>query len=182
MRKLALIVSTAAVLVTGCSGGSTTPAPTQNPTGATSSSSEGRPSPDVTFAKSLATGHGQVIELAVLAPTRSKNPKVIVLAERVRQLREPQIDQLTGWLAGQNEQLPSVKPADGGEPVKKLRSVPDTEFDKAWAAAVIEQNQATLTIAEAQNTGGTDVEMNDLAKSLAAELNAENTDLRAVTG
>lgn len=180
MRTALLVALIIAGLGTAGCGETSSPS---SSTSATSQSSESKATsgPDAVFAKNLANSHGQTIELLVAA-SRSKNPKVTELAERMRMIREAQVDQLAGWLAANNDKLPEIKPEDGGEPVKALKAVSDAEFDKAWAKAMTAQNNTAAALVTAEAANGADAEMKELAQSLIDTFTQEGKDLAALTG
>lgn len=179
MRTSLVIALTALALgvVPACGGGSTD-APPSSSASPSEQAAPAETGPDGAFAKKLAEGHGEMIQLAVAA-ANSKNPKVTDLADRIRNAREAQIDQVAGWLGSKNDTLPP-SPAEGSPAVKSLPGVEDARFDRAWASAMLLLNKQGRSLVTAHAAEGADAEMRELAQILVGELDKESAELTAL--
>src|SRR5690349_18676918 len=62
---------------------------------------------DVMFAQGMVPHHRQALEMAALAESRAKNPKVKALAAQIKGAQDPEIKQMTGWLEDWDFSVPS---------------------------------------------------------------------------
>ncbi|CAM06281.1 protein of unknown function DUF305 [Saccharopolyspora erythraea NRRL 2338] len=92
----AAMVAASALFAAGCATGGQTDTP---PPAAPHQQQSTFNQADVAFAQGMVPHHRQAIEMADQVPSRTTNPAVVGLADRIRAAQQPEIDQLSGWLA-----------------------------------------------------------------------------------
>ncbi|QUH05444.1 DUF305 domain-containing protein [Saccharopolyspora erythraea] len=113
----AAMVAASALFAAGCATG----AQTQTPPAAPQQQQSAFNQADVAFAQGMVPHHRQAIEMADQVPSRTTDPAVVSLADRIRAAQQPEIDQLGGWLAawgaagsgGHEGHDPGGQPAQG---------------------------------------------------------------------
>src|SRR5688572_3573909 len=110
--RMALVgLAFVAFVLTGC-GGSTPPAAVPAPTAVAPVFNQA----DVDFVAHMSQHHGQALVMTELAGARAKSPAVRRLAQRITQLRAPEVDQFGAWLAAWGEAGAAMPPHGiGGE-------------------------------------------------------------------
>jgi len=118
----ALLASTLAItlLLTGCGGSDDTGAAPTTGTASSSASDSASPSSngtpasgphnigDVTFATGMIPHHAQAVEMTdVLLAKEDIDPAVLALAEQIKTAQAPEIEQMSGWLTGWREPVPT---------------------------------------------------------------------------
>ncbi len=146
-------------------------------------------SDDVAFASNMIADHRQAIELLKLVPERSTNPALAALASEISAVQQPEINILKVLLVQWNENVELGDEVDGEErqagptpamPVTvddatmtKLASLRGAEFDALWLKSMISHHQGSLEIANAEIADGANADARALAKTMAAQQEAE---------
>ncbi len=148
-------------------------------------------STDQEFASQLLAHHQQLLELTDLA-AESGDPEVAAFAARLRQDRQAQADELTGWLTA-TEGLPSgsapedlvAEPSQlpgmpSAELLARLRQVRGAEFTASFKEAMTGLYDGGEQLAQAELEEGSAPEMRSLAERVLDGHDTERADLTAL--
>lgn len=145
----------ATTLLAGCSTDShvdTMPMP---------SSSIGASAEDAMFAQMMIPHHEQAVEMADLAETRASSPLIRELATDIRGAQQPEIDEMSSWLAEWGMPVQSADEAadsHGGhgmsgmltaEQLDELSASNGATFDRLFAEYMIEHHEGAVEMARA---------------------------------
>jgi uncharacterized protein (DUF305 family) len=202
MRKLIVGASAAAalVLIAGCgsSGNDTgmaghgtmnsgTPTSTSAPAAATGNNAD-----DISFAQGMIPHHAQAVEMAKLVPSRSTDPKVLGLANRIQQAQDPEIQQLTDMLKKWGSAPASASSMPGmdhgsmgggmmtAEEMKQLEGAKGAEFDRMWMQMMIKHHEGAIDMARTELSKGSSAEAKALAQKIIDAQQAEITEMQAL--
>ena len=167
----------AALLLTACNAsgpdhaGAHTPTVNSNTTGAAAGGPHNNA--DVEFATAMIPHHGQALEMADMALAKATDERVRQLATRIKAAQDPEITQMSGWLTGWRQPVPSVSghtmPMEGMmsmQDMDRLGRASGTAFDRMWVQMMIEHHQGALMMAQKELGAGQDAHAKDLAKSI----------------
>ncbi|WP_344861478.1 DUF305 domain-containing protein [Amycolatopsis ultiminotia] len=105
MRKTLVISGIAvasALALSACNSGDqpsgTQPGSSSAPAPASNQQAAGHNNDDVAFAQQMIPHHKQALDMAKMVSSRSTNPKVVDLANRIDKAQDPEIQQMQGWL------------------------------------------------------------------------------------
>lgn len=183
-RLLAAALLAGSVVLAGCSNASPT---TGAETGAAASSraaADGRHNTaDVTFAQDMVVHHRGAIEMAELAATRAQSPAVRELAARIQAAQEPEIEQLTSWLATWGEEAPmqdaagmdhhSMPGSMTEEDLGELEAAAGAEFDRMFLQLMTAHHEGAVEMARTEQAEGADPQAVDLATRIEESQTAE---------
>jgi uncharacterized protein (DUF305 family) len=146
-------------------------------------SSDAHNAADVAFATDMIPHHGQAIEMATMALTRSTNPEVRALATSIKGAQQPEILKMSGWLRQWKEPVPSASMgAMQGMHVKgmmteadmtKLNKASGAEFDKMWLSMMTDHHRGAIDMANSELAAGADSSAKALAKAIVKGQSAE---------
>lgn len=192
MKRIAFYATLAASILTlaACGGSSTTKtaATTAAPPAASSASTTFNDA-DVVFAQGMIPHHEQAIEMADVAldPSIGAGAKIKDLATRIKAGQDPEIKQLTGLLKGWNK--PVAMDTSGGhdmssmagmmsaDDMKNLGTMKAADFDKMWAAMMIEHHKGAIDMAKTVKAGGSNSEILALAEKVITAQDGEIKEL-----
>jgi uncharacterized protein (DUF305 family) len=148
---------------------------------------------DVMFAQMMIPHHEQAVEMSDIAldPTVQAGDKVRELATQIKAAQDPEIAQMTALLSEWGKPLTADDGEDHSSMMKGMLSVEDldalaartgTDFDTAWAAAMIAHHEGAVAMAEDVLDGGVNGAIAELARSIVATQQAEIETLRSITG
>jgi uncharacterized protein (DUF305 family) len=186
-RILGFILSaTAAIsLLAACSGGNDNHASMSSMSTSPAASAGAHNTADTTFAQQMIPHHQQAVEMAKLVPSRTKNPKVIALAQQIQQAQAPEIQLMTGWLgqwgaaapmAGMSGMPGMMSDAD----MTSLGKATDAAFDKQWLQMMISHHQGAIDMANTELKQGTSPEAKQLAQRIITAQQAEITTMNTL--
>lgn len=228
MRTLALpVVTVATALALTACGSSSAGNPGQNMPGMpgmnNSSSSASTPATsasagpaatgphnpaDVTFAAGMIPHHQQAITMAQMALTQATNPEVKKLATAIKAAQDPEIQTMSGWLAGWGQPVPATTGAThdmsqmgsptsdgmggmgdmdgmGGmsgmmsdEEMSQLSSTSGAAFDKLWLQMMVKHHQGAVAMARTELTDGANTQAKQLAQSI---IDSQSTEITTMT-
>ena len=201
-----IAVTTAALVLAGCGGDSTTgstPAGTQPPSSQQQAPDHNQA--DVTFAQAMIPHHAQAIEMAQLAPDRAQSPQVKDLANRIEQAQGPEIETMTAWLRAWNAEVPPVGqggmghgggmdpdrgmdpggmgPMQGmmnGQQMQQLDQATGAEFDRLFLQMMIMHHEGAVTMARTELESSKNPEATQLAQQIIDAQQAEIQEMRAL--
>lgn len=181
----ALATLTAILLAAGCGGsehGTDHNSQSAPSTTATSTTGAQHNQADVTFAQDMIPHHQQAVDMATIATQKAHAPAVKSLAEKIQQAQQPEIDQLTGWLADWGQPTPTM-PSPGehsghGMPgmmtdtqMAELHKASGTAFDQMFLHMMIGHHEGAVEMAKTEQQDGLNAE----AKSLAVKIEKDQT-------
>ena len=147
---------------------------------------------DVMFAQGMIPHHQQAIEMADMAldPAVGAGPEVLDLATRIKAGQDPEIAQMTTWLADWDQpkamDLSDGHTMDGmdgmlsADEMKELAALRGAEFDTAWMEGMIRHHEGAITMAEDVAAKGKQPEVKTLAEQIVAAQRAEIDEMRAL--
>ncbi len=176
--------------LTACGGSSATKTAATNAAPAASSASTKFNDADVVFAQGMIPHHEQAIEMADIAldPSIGAGAKIKDLATRIKAGQDPEIKQLTSLLKGWNK--PVAMDTSGGhdmssmtgmmsaDDMKKLGTMKAADFDKMWAAMMIEHHKGAIDMAKTVKAGGSNADILVLA---AKVITAQDGEIKELT-
>lgn len=143
---------------------------------------------DIAFAHNATAREEQAISMSRLVPEHSNNSDVIAFAaktESALQLDTQVLKALRAqWKESQDNQTgSSAAPATPADPsanptVAKLDSLHGSDFDTLWLKSMIELFQGTIDLANAEVTGGKNVDAVSLARQIVTARQADVGQMR----
>jgi uncharacterized protein (DUF305 family) len=145
--------------------------------------------------------HTDAVNMAKLVSSRSKNPQVIDLANRIGKGQEPEIQQMQGWLSAWNASMPGMSTgsmpgmSDGSMPgmsggsmpgmmsaeeMKQLEQAKGAEFDKMWLDMMIKHHQGAVDMAKTELGKGASTEAKALAQKIIDAQQGEITEMQGM--
>ena len=196
-RPLALAATglTLALTLAACGTGGHDTAPTN--AASAIASLDGRDA-DVAFAQLMIPHHEQAVEMADIALSKPTSNQVQALAAQIKTAQDPEIAQMTDWLArwGAPTQMAGMD-SDGSmdhgssdmggmsmagmmseQDMATLTDATGEDFDRMWLAMMIAHHQGALTMANQVLTTTTDAEVKKLAEAVVAGQTAEITTMQ----
>jgi uncharacterized protein (DUF305 family) len=200
LRSLALPTALAATLaLTACGsgdmagmGGMKTSATT--PSGAQVGGA--RNAADVSFATMMIPHHVQAVVMADAALKQATDPKVIGLAPRIKAAQSPEIERMSGWLAGWDEPVPA---AGGGsdmagmsgmgghgggmmsaQEMTDLSAAKGSAFDRMWLQMMVRHHEGAIDMAETAFAKGVSPDTRKLARSIIDSQSREIAEMRSI--
>ncbi|MFC7500452.1 DUF305 domain-containing protein, partial [Nocardioides sp. GCM10030258] len=152
---------------------------------------------DIAFMQMMIPHHAQALTMSKLARTRAESPAVKSIARRILAAQRPEILTMAAWLENKGVAVPSAKddPADfdHGEhghdtmhgmltdaQLKALRNADGAEFDRLFLEGMIQHHEGAITMADAVATGGTDVQVTEIASEIVIGQGAEIDRMKAL--
>ncbi len=188
-RRLALPTSALvlAALLTACGGGSTSagtpPEPAEDVAAPPSAAPTAFAESDVTFLQDMIPHHAQAVEMAQLAADRTTRPELLTFADQVIADQSREVDRMEALLetAGAEPAAHMGGMDHGGSmpgmmtaaEMTELEGLRDAEFDLAFLRMMTAHHEGAIEMAEAQQAGGANLEVTELAASIAAAQRAE---------
>ncbi|WP_037138779.1 DUF305 domain-containing protein [Rhodococcoides fascians] len=181
--KIAASIAAATVgafLLSGCSDTSTDSS-MDGPSTETMSSSASAEfnDADVMFARMMYPHHAQAVEMAEMAQGRSDNPDVQALASAIAAAQQPEMDQLTSWLAEWGQPAPSGDMGTMGgmdhgsgmgmmtqQDMDTLAGLAGAEFDRQWLTMMIAHHTGAIDMAQAEIANGSNQDAQQMARTI----------------
>ncbi|MFD4291982.1 DUF305 domain-containing protein [Rhodococcus sp. NPDC058505] len=149
---------------------------------------------DVAWTQMMIPHHQQAVEMAALAEGRTENPQLLALAEQIEAAQDPEIKQMTGWLAAWG--APTMTGAEmdhsmhgddmGGmmsdEQMTQLENSTGAEFDRAWLEMMIAHHQGAVESSKQIEADGQNPEVRELAAAIIAGQQTEIDQMTAMLG
>ena len=152
---------------------------------------------DVGFAQGMIPHHAQAIEMADLALTNTKNPDVLMLANKIKAAQSPEIEKLSGWLRDWGQTVPSTASGSmdhdmsgmGGMMMDGMMSQADmdrletstgTEFDRLWLELMIQHHEGAVKMSKTEVADGKNPDAIALAQAIIASQQAEITTMESL--
>lgn len=181
--KIAASIAAATVgafLLSGCSDTSTDSSMDGQSTEMTSSSASAQfNDADVMFARMMYPHHAQAVEMAEMVQGRSDNPDVQALASAIAAAQQPEMDQLTSWLAEWGQPAPSGDMGTMGgmdhgsgmgmmtqQDMDTLAGLTGAEFDRQWSTMMIAHHTGAIEMAQAEIANGSNQDAQQMARRI----------------
>lgn len=180
---LGAVLAALALFATGCGRGEVDT--TTSPTSAAAIAATPHNDADIAFAQQMIPHHEQAVEMAELVDSRTSEPTVVDLAQRIRDAQAPEIQTMTAWLTSWGAPLASttVPGTDhsghdmpGGmtdEQLAGLRAARDGEFDRQWLTLMIVHHQGAVEMARTELADGANTDAKALARKIIDAQEAE---------
>lgn len=191
-RKIAAAVgmSIALVAFTGCASnqpagrGDASSSPSQSATAASFNDQ------DVMFAQMMIPHHAQAVEMSdVMLAKDDIDPRVIELAEQIREAQGPEIVLLTSWLEGWGESTePSGHAGHGMEgmmsdqDMQALDTAGGEDAARLFLDQMIAHHTGALSMAEVDVEQGLNADATQLAKQIVDDQRAEIDTMNSILG
>jgi len=148
---------------------------------------------DAWFVRMMIPHHQQALELAALAPSRARDPRIRAIAERITVAQGPEIDVLRAWLRqrGLAESGGAASgdhdhgPASGMHPPSAIRALAATTgeaFDRSFVDLMSAHHRGAIQMCTRVLDGGADDGIQRLATNIAADQRIEIARMREATG
>jgi uncharacterized protein (DUF305 family) len=181
--KIAASIAAATVgafLLSGCSDTSTDSSMDGQSTETMSSSASAQfNDADVMFARMMYPHHAQAVEMAEMVQGRSDNPDVQALASAIAAAQQPEMDQLTSWLAEWDQPAPSGDMGTMGgmdhgsgmgmmtqQDMDTLAGLTGPEFDRQWSTMMIAHHTGAIEMAQAEIANGSNPDAQQMARTI----------------
>jgi len=195
-----IAVAATGLLLSGCSNSeqpSTMDRSTS--TGATQPASHNQA--DTAFAQQMVPHHQQAVEMAKLAASRGSSAKVKDLAARIQNAQDPEIQQLTGWLAqwGATSTAPSTGMDHGStttsmpgmdngsmpgmmsdDEMRQLEQASGAGFDRMFLEMMTTHHQGAIEMARTEVADGANPDAKALAQRIIDAQQTEITEMRGM--
>jgi uncharacterized protein (DUF305 family) len=191
IRRTTCALAIAAVGLVACGGGSDDSGAAAPPASAAQGAA-GFNDADVAFAQGMIPHHESAIEMADIAldPAIGAGPAIKDLATRIKAGQDPEIKQMTALLTGLDrpvmeamtaEEMATMDGMVSMESMEALNTLTGAEFDKAWAALMIEHHEGAITMANEVKAAGSNAEVLKLADAILAAQQAEIAEMQPLT-
>lgn len=154
---------------------------------------------DVMFATGMVPHHGQAVAMAELAEARASGAAVKDLAAAIRAAQGPEIEQLSGWLAGWGEPVPAADIMASGmdhdmgsmdgddasgmggmmstQDMAALAAASGVEFDRLWLHGMVAHHQGAVSMSKVELKRGVNPDAKALAQRIITAQQSEITTL-----
>lgn len=179
-----------AVVLTGCSGGSSMDMNDADAGSSASQSAEFNEA-DVTFAQGMIVHHEGALEMAQMAEGRAEDPRVLDLASRIEAAQDPEIQTMTGWLEDWDQATSADesggKDMGGGTDMggmnmdmSDLEAASGAEFDRMWLEMMTEHHRGAVDMAETEIADGQNADAIALAEQIVESQSAEIDEMKTL--
>ena len=178
------LVLGAVLTLAACGGNDTTSSAGSSSSSSTAPSGSATPAAgehnqaDVMFAQGMIPHHAQAIEMSdLLLAKDGVDPAVVKLARDIKAAQTPEMEQMTGWLVGWDEDVPTgTMGGDMGgmdmsgmmseEDMTALKDASGADASRLFLEQMIVHHRSAVMMAEAEMKAG----LNGDAKALAAQI------------
>ncbi|MBJ7324265.1 MULTISPECIES: DUF305 domain-containing protein [Nocardiaceae] len=195
-----------ALIVVGCSDNSTESSMDGHSMNSSSASSSAPASPqadasarfndaDVMFAQMMYPHHAQAVEIAAMAQGRTDNPDVVALAAAIAGAQQPEMDQMTTWLAEWGQpaptadmgQMSSINHSSGSgmmtpQDMDALTAASGPEFDRQWLTMMIAHHTGAIEMANTEISDGSNPDAQEMARTIVATQQQEIATMQRLLG
>ena len=162
---------------------------------------------DVEFATDMIQHHAQALSMVDLTVDRALDPEVQQLADDIREAQGPEIETMSDWLQGWDEEIPETMrdhsnaghdmegmgdSMDGldsdmpgmmsGDDFDELENAPDSEFQTMWLEMMVEHHEGAVEMAQEEQDNGQYKPAVDLAGAVVETQTAEIDRMKALLG
>ena len=177
MRATRTAVAVAVLVLLGGCG--TAPEPGTPPGPATTAAVSGSfNAADAAFVRALLPQHRQGVEIAEIGAARTSRSDVKVLAQAIVATQRDEVTRMQGWLKAWHQSATAPAAAANAKKIAALRTT-STDFDKAFLALLITQQERAVTLAQTEQAGGRNPDALAFAKQIIESRTAEIAQLHA---
>lgn len=143
---------------------------------------------DAEYIRMMIPHHAQALQMAELVPDRAGDPRVKVLAERIKATQTPEILRMRGWLEsyGLDPDADDRGGHDHGtmagmqspEAIARLAAARGAEFDRMFIEMMTDHHQGAIDMSIALLKVGVDITVEQIATAVASEQGIEIARLR----
>ncbi|WP_218148306.1 DUF305 domain-containing protein [Lentzea xinjiangensis] len=144
-------------------------------------------SADVAFAQGMVPHHEQALEMSRLVASRTENPRVVDLAERISRAQQPEIDRMNGFLKSWKAPVKASSHTSHGHSgahglveLGNLAHLDGTEFDRQWLSLMIQHHRGAVEMAREHLSAGTDPETRELAQEVVSSQEKEIAEMESL--
>lgn len=150
---------------------------------------------DVIFAKMMYPHHAQAVEMAAMAVGRTDNQEVLSLAAAIESAQQPEMDQLTAWLAQWGQPAPSAGMGEMSgmdhssqsgmmtqQDMDALMSASGPDFDRLWLTMMIAHHTGAIEMANVEIAQGSNPDAIQMARTIAESQQREIDAMRQLLG
>lgn len=162
---------------------------------------------DVEFATDMIQHHAQALSMVDLTVDRTLDPEVQQLADDIREAQGPEIETMSDWLQGWDEEIPETMrdhsnaghdmegmgdSMDGldsdmpgmmsGDDFDELENAPDSEFQTMWLEMMVEHHEGAVEMAQEEQDNGQYKPAVDLAGAVVETQTAEIDKMKTLLG
>jgi uncharacterized protein (DUF305 family) len=147
---------------------------------------------DITCATEMIPHHRQAVQMADMALTQATNADVKTLAQAIKAAQDPEIVQMSGWLAGWQQPVPAASSSGMGgmgqtgvgmmsdADMTSLGKATGAAFDRMWVSMMIRHHQGAVSMATTEESTGQNPDAKKLAQSIITSQTAQITQLAAL--
>jgi uncharacterized protein (DUF305 family) len=144
---------------------------------------------DAWFVRMMIPHHQQALEMAALAPSRARDPRIRAIAERITAAQGPEIAVLRAWLRQRGLAESGADhdhgPASGMHPpsaIRALAAASGEAFDRSFVDLMSAHHRGAIQMCTRVLNGGADDGIQRLATNIAADQRIEIARMRDVAG
>ncbi|MDV8022675.1 DUF305 domain-containing protein [Rhodococcus sp. IEGM 1330] len=150
---------------------------------------------DVMFAQMMYPHHAQAVEMADMANGRTDNPEVLSLASAIAGAQQPEMDQMTTWLAEWGQPSPTADMGDMGgmdhssgsgmmtpQDMDALMAATGPEFDRQWLTMMIAHHTGAIEMANTEIADGSNPDAQEMARTIVATQQQEIDTMQRLLG
>ncbi|WP_206510264.1 DUF305 domain-containing protein [Rhodococcus sp. KRD197] len=150
---------------------------------------------DVMFAQMMYPHHAQAVQMAEMAQGRTDNPNVLALAAEIDAAQQPEMNQMTAWLAEWGQPAPT---ADMGamsgmnhssgsgmmtqQDMGALMASSGPEFDRQWLTMMIAHHTGAIEMANTEISGGSNPDAQEMARTIVTSQQQEIETMQGLLG
>lgn len=188
-RAMLLSSLATALVLTGCSGTGSEPAPA--PTAGESAQNPAVGEQDVMFLTNMIPHHQQAIDMSEIVLAKDGiDERVTALAERIRAAQQPEIEEMTALLEERGYQAGDMGGHEGmemgdsddtlmsEEDMEALESAEGAEASRLFLEQMLVHHEGAIMMAEAQLSMGGDEAVSDLAQRVLDDQTAEMAEMQ----
>lgn len=195
--KIAASIAAATIgafLLSGCSDTSTDSSMDGHSTETMSSSASAQfNDADVMFARMMYPHHAQAVQMAEMVQGRTDNTDVQALASAIAAAQQPEMDQLTSWLAEWGQPAPSEDMGTMGgmdhgmgmmtqQDMDTLAGLTGPEFDWQWSTMMIAHHTGAIEMAQAEIANGSNQDAQQMARTIVETQQQEIDTMQQLLG
>lgn len=199
-----LAVLASAVVLTGCGSDDSTDGATTSVSASAAPTTPGADTPagehndaDIAFAQEMIAHHRQAVMMATMVPSRSTDPQVLALAQRIEGAQEPEIATMTAWLQawgvpvtaghdgsghdgsghGADSSMPGMM---SDEQMSQMEAAGGPEFDRMWLTGMIAHHEGAIVMSRTELAEGADPAAKAMAQQIIDAQQAEIDEMRTM--
>jgi uncharacterized protein (DUF305 family) len=145
---------------------------------------------DVDFATGMIPHHGQALVMADMALRHRGSASFTALATAIKAAQKPEIDQMSGWLAGWGQPVPNASAMNqmgsnsmgmmSDDDLVRLDGTTGSTFERMWLRGMIAHHEGAVDMSETELTQGSNPEAKSLAQRIITAQTAEIAQMRSM--